>query len=61
MSQKNTSKRAKKMGIAEEALKLPPVTRIAWGELRERDWANVITAHEGTNKAYVANLQRVHR
>ena len=53
MSQKNTSKRAKKMGIAEEALKLPPVTRIAWGELRERDWANVITTQmQGTNKAH---------
>ena len=58
MSQKNTSKRAKKMGIAEEALKLPPVTRIAWGELRERDWANVITAHEGTNKAYTWRISK---
>ena len=58
MSQRNTSKRAKKIGIAEEALKLPPVTRIAWGELRERDWANVITAHEGENKAYTWRISK---
>ena len=51
-SQKNTSKRARKMGVAEEHIKLPSVTRIAWGELRENDWANVVTAHEGSNKAY---------
>lgn len=57
-SQKNTSKRARKMGVAEEELKLPPVTRIAWGELRENDWANVVTAHENSTSAYTWRLSK---
>ena len=58
LSQRNVSKRAKRIGVNEEELKLPPVTKIAWGELRERDWANVVTAHEGTNKAYTWRLSK---
>lgn len=58
LSQKKVSKRAKRIGVAEEELKLPPVTAIAWGELRENDWANVVTAHEGSNKAYTWRLSK---
>ena len=58
LSQKNVSKRAKKIGVAEEELKLSPVTKMAWGELRERDWANVVTAHEGSNKAYTWRISK---
>ena len=29
---------------------------IAWCEVRERDWANVVTCHEGESKAYTWRL-----
>ena len=50
-------KRAKKLGVHKEELKLSRVLAIAAGEVRERDWCNVITAHEGDSRAYVWRLQ----
>ena len=58
LSQKNVGKRAKRIGVNEEELKLPPVTSIASNDLREKDWANVVTAHEGSTKAYTWRLAK---
>ena len=39
--------RAKKLNIAEAELKLPVTVSMAFSTTRERDWANVVTAHDG--------------
>ena len=49
-------RRAKKLKIAEQELKLPPVRGIAWSDVRERDWANVVTCHAGETRAYTWRL-----
>ena len=37
-------------------MKLPPIRGVAWCEVRERDWANVVTCHAGETRAYTWRL-----
>lgn len=53
LSQGPMLKRAKKMHVRVEDLKLPPITQFAAMETRERDWSNVLTCHENEMAAYV--------
>ncbi|DBA00249.1 TPA: hypothetical protein N0F65_007893, partial [Lagenidium giganteum] len=53
MSQGPMVKKAKKMHVRVEDLKLPPITQFAAMETRQRDWANVLTCHENEMAAYV--------
>ncbi|XP_002534411.2 U3 small nucleolar RNA-associated protein 21 homolog isoform X2 [Ricinus communis] len=57
LSQRHISKRAKKLRLKEEELKLKPVIAFDCAEIRERDWCNVVTCHMDTAQAYVWRLQ----
>ncbi|BFG14350.1 hypothetical protein CerSpe_006240 [Prunus speciosa] len=57
LSQRHVSKRAKKMRMKEEEIKLKPVIAFDCAEIRERDWCNVVTCHMDTAQAYVWRLQ----
>ncbi|TYJ14974.1 hypothetical protein E1A91_A10G153300v1 [Gossypium mustelinum] len=57
LSQDPISKRAKKLRMKEEELKLKPIIAFDCVEIRERDWCNVVTCHMDTEKAYVWRLQ----
>lgn len=57
LSQRHVSKRAKKLRVKEEELKLKPVIAFDCAEIRERDWCNVVTCHMDTAQAYVWRLQ----
>uniref|UniRef100_A0A1D1ZKQ4 WD repeat-containing protein 36 n=1 Tax=Anthurium amnicola TaxID=1678845 RepID=A0A1D1ZKQ4_9ARAE len=57
LSQRHVSKRAKKLGVKEEKIKLKPVIAFDFAEIRERDWCNVVTCHMDTPRAYVWRLQ----
>lgn len=57
LSQGHISKRAKKLRMKEEELKLKPVIALDYAEIRERDWCNVVTCHMDTEQAYVWRLQ----
>lgn len=57
ISQKNTQRRAKKLKIKEEELKLPPLVAMDASELRERDWSNAVTAHDNDPCAYTWKLK----
>ncbi|KAK9819682.1 hypothetical protein WJX72_001066 [[Myrmecia] bisecta] len=57
LSQHHTAKRAKRLKVTEQELKLPKVLAIDACQVRERDWCNVITAHEGDSAAYTWRLQ----
>ncbi|XP_020672729.1 WD repeat-containing protein 36 [Dendrobium catenatum] len=57
LSQKHVTKRAKKLRVKEEEIKLKPVIAFDCAEIRERDWCNVVTCHMDTPKAYVWRLQ----
>lgn len=57
LSQHHTARRAKKLKIREEELKLPRVVAMDACDVRERDWCNVITAHDGDCTAYTWRLQ----
>ncbi|XP_021279189.1 U3 small nucleolar RNA-associated protein 21 homolog [Herrania umbratica] len=57
LSQRHISKRAKKLRMKEEELKLKPVIAFDCAEIRERDWCNVVTCHMDTEQAYVWRLQ----
>ncbi|XP_050218375.1 U3 small nucleolar RNA-associated protein 21 homolog [Mercurialis annua] len=57
LSQRHISKRAKKLRVKEEELKLKPVIAFDCAEIRERDWCNVVTCHTDTAQAYVWRLQ----
>uniref|UniRef100_A0A1J3JJC1 U3 small nucleolar RNA-associated protein 21-like protein n=1 Tax=Noccaea caerulescens TaxID=107243 RepID=A0A1J3JJC1_NOCCA len=57
LSQKHISRRAKKLRLKEEELKLKPVIAFDCAEIRERDWCNVVTCHMDTPEAYVWRLQ----
>lgn len=57
LSQRHVSKRAKKLHMKEEELKLKPVIAFDCAEIRERDWCNVVTCHMDTEQAYVWRLQ----
>ncbi|XP_010541959.1 PREDICTED: U3 small nucleolar RNA-associated protein 21 homolog [Tarenaya hassleriana] len=57
LSQRHISKRAKKLRLKEEELKLKPVIAFDCAEIRERDWCNVVTCHMDSAAAYVWRLQ----
>lgn len=57
LSQRHVSKRAKKLRLKEEEIKLKPVISFDVAEIRERDWCNVVTCHMDTAQAYVWRLQ----
>lgn len=57
LSQRHVSKRAKKLKLKEEEIKLKPVIAFDVAEIRERDWCNVVTSHMDTPQAYVWRLQ----
>ncbi|KAA8515646.1 hypothetical protein F0562_018743 [Nyssa sinensis] len=57
LSQRHVSKRAKKLRLKEEEIKLKPVIAFDVAEIRERDWCNVVTCHKDTAQAYVWRLQ----
>ncbi|XP_028760737.1 WD repeat-containing protein 36 isoform X2 [Neltuma alba] len=57
LSQRHVSKRAKKLKMKEEDIKLKPVIAFDCAEIRERDWCNVVTCHMDTTQAYVWRLQ----
>lgn len=57
LSQRHISKRAKKLRLKEEEIKLKPVIAFDVAEIRERDWCNVVTCHMDTAQAYVWRLQ----
>lgn len=57
LSQRHISKRAKKLRVKEEEIKLKPVISFDCAEIRERDWCNVVTCHMDTAQAYVWRLQ----
>lgn len=61
MSQGNVTRRAKKLKIAEEELKLARIIALDACDVRERDWSNVITAHENDPAAYVWRIQKFAR
>ncbi|XP_050373061.1 uncharacterized protein LOC126790760 [Argentina anserina] len=57
LSQRHVTKRAKKLRVKEEEIKLKPVIAFDCAEIRERDWCNVVTCHMDTAQAYVWRLQ----
>ncbi|GJQ99218.1 U3 small nucleolar RNA-associated protein 21 [Tanacetum coccineum] len=57
LSQRHVTKRAKKLKLKEEEIKLKPVIAFDVAEIRERDWSNVVTCHMDTRHAYVWRLQ----
>lgn len=57
LSQRHIIKRAKKLKMKEEEIKLKPVITFDVAEIRERDWCNVVTCHMDTPQAYVWRLQ----
>ncbi|CAI9103007.1 OLC1v1001416C1 [Oldenlandia corymbosa var. corymbosa] len=57
LSQCHVSKRAKKLKLKAEEIKLKPVIAFDVAEIRERDWCNVVTCHMDTSQAYVWRLQ----
>lgn len=58
LSQRHTQRRAKRLRVTEYDLKLNRIVALDACDVRERDWSNVITAHEGDSSAYVWRLQR---
>jgi U3 small nucleolar RNA-associated protein 21 len=58
LSQNHTQRRAKRLKVEERELKLARIVALDACDVRERDWSNVITAHEGDSNAYVWRLQR---
>ncbi|ERN12564.1 hypothetical protein AMTR_s00025p00209980 [Amborella trichopoda] len=57
LSQRHVSKRAKRLKLKEEEIKLKPVISFDFAEIRQRDWCNVVTCHMDTPQAYVWRLQ----
>ena len=58
LSQGPIAKRAKKLHIQVEELKLPPILAFASIETRERDWSNIISCHENCSSVYVWSFDR---
>ena len=57
MSQRSVARRAKRIKISDSSdLKLGAVRDLAFCALRENDWCNVVTAHEGETCAYTWRL-----
>ncbi|GLC36521.1 hypothetical protein PLESTM_000455900 [Pleodorina starrii] len=61
LSQGHTARRAKRLKVRQEELKLERVLDMDAREIRERDWANVLTAHEGDPAAYTWRLAHFSR
>ena len=59
--QMHTQSKAKKLGLDEADVKLPVAVGMAASSMRERDWANVVTAHEGDTTAYTWMLSKYRR
>ncbi|CAL5053975.1 unnamed protein product [Urochloa decumbens] len=57
LSQRHVTKRAKRLKLKEEEIKLKPVITFDCAEIRARDWCNVVTCHMDTPQAYVWRLQ----
>ncbi|XP_043694256.1 WD repeat-containing protein 36 [Telopea speciosissima] len=57
LSQRHISKRARKLRMKVEEIKLKPAVAFDCAEIRERDWCNVVTCHMDTPRAYVWRLQ----
>ncbi|PUZ59787.1 hypothetical protein GQ55_4G070600 [Panicum hallii var. hallii] len=57
LSQRHVTKRAKRLRVKEEEIKLKPVITFDCAEIRARDWCNVVTCHMDTPQAYVWRLQ----
>ncbi|KAE9246299.1 hypothetical protein PF004_g4861 [Phytophthora fragariae] len=53
LSQGPVLKKARRLNLRVEDLKLPPIVQFAAMETRARDWANVVTCHENEIAAYV--------
>ncbi|KAI9918980.1 hypothetical protein PsorP6_011975 [Peronosclerospora sorghi] len=53
LSQGPVLKKARRLNLRVDALKLPPIVQFAAMETRARDWANVVTCHENELAAYV--------
>ncbi|KAI8469981.1 MAG: WD40-repeat-containing domain protein [Monoraphidium minutum] len=56
LSQGHTGRRAKRSRVREEDVKLGRILALAASPARERDWANVLTAHAGDATAYTWRL-----
>ena len=56
LSQGSVERRAKRLKVKTEELRLPQVIALDAGQVRERDWANVVTAHAGDPRAYTWRL-----
>lgn len=57
LSQRHVAKRAKRLRVKEEEIKLKPVVTFDCAEIRARDWCNVVTCHMDAPQAYVWRLQ----
>ncbi|KAL0035116.1 hypothetical protein WJX79_001452 [Trebouxia sp. C0005] len=57
VSQGHIAHKAKRMRLAQQDLKLPRVVGMDACQVREKDWCNVITAHQGHAAAYTWRLQ----
>ncbi|DBB09195.1 TPA: hypothetical protein ACH3X3_007787 [Trebouxia sp. C0006] len=57
VSQGHIAHKAKRMRLAQQDLKLPRVIGMDACQVREKDWCNVITAHQGDAAAYTWRLQ----
>ena len=58
MSQGHILKKSRALNVPAEQLKLPPIIAFASHEARERDWCNIITAHEGESACYVWSFDK---
>ncbi|OQR88110.1 hypothetical protein ACHHYP_07540 [Achlya hypogyna] len=58
LSQGPLLKKPRKLHVAPQERKLPPILQFAAMETREKDWANVVTCHESEVPAYVWTLER---
>lgn len=54
----HTKRRAKRLGVSEEELKLPQIVGLAACSARENDWANILTAHAGEHTGYTWQSSR---
>ncbi|MEW5318032.1 MAG: hypothetical protein WDW38_009286 [Sanguina aurantia] len=57
LSQGHMARKAKKLKVTQGEVKLPKVVGMDACETRERDWCNVITAHDSDSAAYTWKLQ----
>ncbi|KAL6074501.1 putative u3 small nucleolar rna-associated protein 21 [Balamuthia mandrillaris] len=56
-SQGHIQKKAKRMRVSEESLKLRPIVDFAASSVKEREWDNVISCHEGSSHTQTWNLE----